>query len=194
MTATSRAAEDESPGQAVARTAEATEATAPAETGSLIGIPVDGGTCAVCGAELATDQRYCVECGTRRGPPRFTAKLPSQQTSASATSATRRSSRRPSSLFVVVAVATLLIAFGVGLLVGHDSSGKAPTVNIQLHGVGGSASSANAGSGGNGGSGSSGSSGSGSGGSGSGGSGSGSKSSGSGGSGSGSKSSGNFFG
>ena len=189
MTATSRAPEDESPGQGVAQTAEATEATAPAETGSLIGIPVDGGTCAVCGAELATDQRYCVECGTRRGPPRFTAQLPSKQTSASATSATPRNSRRPSSLFVVLAVATLLIAFGVGLLVGHDSPGKAPTVNIQLHGVGGSASSANAGSGGTGGSGSSGS-----GGSGSGGSGSSSKSSGSGGSGSGSKSSGNFFG
>ncbi len=187
MTATSRAAEDESPGQGTAPTAEATQAAAPAETQSLIGIPVDGGACAVCGAELAPDQRYCVECGTRRGPPRFTAKLPSQQTSATATFATPRSSRRPSSMFVVVAVATLLIAFGVGLLVGHDSPSKAPTVNIQLHSAGGSDSSATGGSGGNGGSASSGSASSGSGGSGSGGSGSG-------GSGSGSKSSGNFFG
>ena len=53
MTATSRAAEDESPGQGTAPTAEATQAAAPAETQSLIGIRVDGGGCAVCGAELA---------------------------------------------------------------------------------------------------------------------------------------------
>ena len=27
------------------------------------------GPCSSCGAQLATDQRYCVECGQRVGPP-----------------------------------------------------------------------------------------------------------------------------
>ena len=30
--------------------------------------PGIGRDCANCGTRLATDQRYCVSCGTRRGP------------------------------------------------------------------------------------------------------------------------------
>ncbi|HEY2317271.1 MAG TPA: hypothetical protein VGH67_03155, partial [Solirubrobacteraceae bacterium] len=39
------------------------------DTDDLRGPHAGSGTgCAHCGARLATDQRYCVSCGTRRGP------------------------------------------------------------------------------------------------------------------------------
>ena len=80
--------------------------------------------CSVCGAEMADDQRYCVECGTRRGAPRFTTSL--GKTSAGTTAATKTGTR-VSGQVVLLAVIALLVAFGVGILVGHDSSG---TVNV----------------------------------------------------------------
>lgn len=170
MGATTRSLEDETPEQGGAQVVEpapATEAT--------LGVSVARGRCAVCSAELASDQRYCVECGTRRGAPRFVAKLASERTSAAAAPA--HSSRRPSAVLAVVVIATLLIAFGVGLLVGHDT-GKTPTVNVQVHDASGGTSGANAGSSGSSSNGGSGSSSGGSGGSGSNNSGSGSNNSG----------------
>jgi len=179
MTATTHSAEDEPQGQA----AQAPEADGSAGTAPVVGVSVGGDRCAVCGAELAQDQRYCVECGTRRGAPRFSAPLPSQR--ATAAVAAPAPSRRPSRIVLIAAIATLLIAFGVGVLIGHYIT-NAQTVNVHLTGSGSGASSA-----GSGGSSSSGSGGHSSGGHSSGGSGGGSGSHGSGGSGGGH--SGNFF-
>lgn len=86
-----------------------------------------GDCCPTCQAPLAADQRYCIECGTRRGKPRFSvvAMVPG---AAAAPPPDRP--RHPSRLFsggtsggtLVAGVATLLIAMGVGVLIGHDSS------------------------------------------------------------------------
>ena len=73
---------------------------------------------------MADDQRYCVECGTRRGAPRFTTSL--GKTSTGAASAAKTGTRVSGKL-VLLAVIALLVAFGVGILVGNDGSS---TVNV----------------------------------------------------------------
>ena len=154
MTTTSPSAGDEA--------REGSSSQQPAEAGaatdSLISVPVGGDRCAVCGAPLAHDQRYCVECGTRRGAPRFSANLPSRRETASPPAA-RPSTRRPAAMLAVAAVALLLIAFGVGLLVGHDAlSGTNLTVHVNGAGTSGGSGGSNPGSSSGGGSGGSGSS------------------------------------
>lgn len=142
MTVTTGNAEDESQlrqgGDLATGGAGATE--------SLIGVPVSGDRCAVCGAELAADQRYCVECGTRRGAPRFAANLRSARAGTSVAAPAKRD-RRPASATLLAAIATILIAVGVGVLIGHDTSSKAPTVKLELTSAGtGSASGSTGGS------------------------------------------------
>lgn len=73
---------------------------------------------------MADDQRYCVECGTRRGAPRFTTSLGKTSTRA-ATAA--KTGTRVSARLVLLAVIALLVTFGVGVLVGNDGSS---TVNV----------------------------------------------------------------
>jgi hypothetical protein len=75
--------------------------------------------CSACGAEMADDQRYCVECGTRRGAPRFTTSLGKAGTSGVPAAKT---GTRFSAQLVLLAVIALLLAFGVGILVGHGST------------------------------------------------------------------------
>ena len=71
--------------------------------------------CRVCGAPLASDQRYCVECGERRGAPRFALPTPGPAVDSAATS--RRVRRRPRmtpSATLIAGVGTLLLAMGIG--------------------------------------------------------------------------------
>jgi hypothetical protein len=77
----------------------------------------------VCDAPLAVDQRYCVECGERRGKPRFPVSPPVDAPPAPAPR--RRSARRPrvsAGATLVAGVATLLLALGVGVLIGHSGN------------------------------------------------------------------------
>src|ERR1700743_3780334 len=70
MTATTRSAEDGTPdpgNQTSQSSAPETDVT----DGLLVGM-ASPDRCGECGAEMAVDQRYCVECGNRRGPARFT--------------------------------------------------------------------------------------------------------------------------
>lgn len=108
-----------------------------------------GDRCANCGAPLASDQRYCVQCGERRGKSRFSpATMTAQPTQT--TTVTRGpaepSHRRPSSGATVVAgIATLVLALGVGVEIGRIANGNnsnskaaaAPQV-ITVNGGGGS--------------------------------------------------------
>src|SRR5579875_344165 len=69
MTASARSTEDEScqaiqVGPSEPQPSGTSEPTANLRMSS-------GDRCAECGSALAIDQRYCVECGTRRGRPRF---------------------------------------------------------------------------------------------------------------------------
>jgi hypothetical protein len=82
--------------------------------------------CVNCGAPLASDQRYCVNCGERRGKPRFA--LAGSHEEAVQEGVTGKSSsapRRPrtsAGFNLIAGVATLLLAMGVGVLIGHNSS------------------------------------------------------------------------
>lgn len=103
---------------------------------SLIGATSDA--CSHCGAGLAPDQRYCVECGERRGKPRFTPAAVAATTS----EAPQRPPRRPRRInasagtTLIAGVATLLLALGVGVLIGQSnapattSSGKPIVVSV----------------------------------------------------------------
>lgn len=94
-------------------------------TGPLIG-SLAADRCATCGAPLASDQRYCVQCGERRGKPRFpvTASSPGAPEPALAPVAQRepRHRRVPSGATLVAGIATLLLAMGVGVEIGKSGS------------------------------------------------------------------------
>ncbi len=114
--------------------------------------------CVNCGSPLASDQRYCVNCGERRGKPRFALAGPHEEAvHAVTTTASASSPRRPrtsAGFNLIAGIATLLLAMGVGVLIGHNSSsnnsGKVaaqPPITINSGGAAssGTASTANAG-------------------------------------------------
>jgi hypothetical protein len=89
-----------------------------------------GDRCPSCGAPLASDQRYCIECGQRRGKPRFSAS--GQTAAAPKPKRERRRMPRPagsSGATLVAGIATLLLAMGVGFEIGHGS--KAPPTKTE---------------------------------------------------------------
>ena len=107
--------------------------------------------CVNCGAPLASDQRYCVNCGERRGKPRFVLAGPTeeatQEVSTRASSSPWRT-RTSAGFNLIAGVATLLLAMGVGVLIGHNSSGSAnnhqastPQITVNAGGAGTNASS-----------------------------------------------------
>jgi hypothetical protein len=108
-----------------------------------------GELCPNCQAPLASDQRYCLNCGQRRGKSRFSFDAVAGQ-AAPATAAPppparpSRTSRIIQSFGFVAGVATLLLALGVGVLIGHNgNSGKLQQAStpaqqvIKIQGVGG---------------------------------------------------------
>jgi hypothetical protein len=99
-----------------------TRSDAPTQQISLAAV---GDRCANCGNPLASDQRYCINCGERRGKPRFTLADPPEQPTEVARSASPRPPRRPRTSVgfnLIAGVATLLLAMGVGVLIGHNNS------------------------------------------------------------------------
>ena len=97
--------------------------------------------CVNCESPLASDQRYCLECGERRGKARFSFEALNRPV---ATAPVRERRRRPhlsSSVSLILGVATLLLAMGVGVLIGHNNNTKAvPTASgnqtIKVEGLG----------------------------------------------------------
>lgn len=78
---------------------------------------------------MVADQRYCLTCGDRRGQSRFSLEgMAAQAASPPPTAPPSKPARRvPSGVTLVTGVATLLLAMGVGVLIGHDSNTPAPT-------------------------------------------------------------------
>jgi hypothetical protein len=86
-----------------------------------------GGQCPSCGAALAGDQRYCLECGQRRGDPRLpfmdavvlmdAVKQPQQTPPPQPKK--RRASISPNAA-LIAGVGTLLLALGIGVLIGRS--------------------------------------------------------------------------
>jgi len=107
--------------------------------------------CGACGAPLAHDQRYCVECGERRGASRFPAGEPAGEAPPRRARAARapRGQRISSGTTLVAGVGVLLLAIGLGVLIGrlghtNGSNQKAsnpPVQVVTVQGGGGSAAS-----------------------------------------------------
>lgn len=99
---------------------DVTQSPSERPTGELLSAPA-GDRCATCHTPLASDQRYCVNCGERRGKARFSfATLAAQAAPAPAPAPAPQPRHRVSAGTTLVAgVATLLLALGLGFLMGH---------------------------------------------------------------------------
>ena len=113
-----------------------------------------GDNCPNCGASLAPDQRYCLACGQRRGDPRLpfmdavvfmeSAKRPAAVEAATTAAAPAPPDRRPfmsANASLVAGVATLILAIGVGVLIGRSgdsgsSNAAAPAPQVITVGEG----------------------------------------------------------
>jgi hypothetical protein len=121
--------------------------------------PLAGGSdnCPSCGASLVPDQRYCLACGHRRGDPRlpfmdavtFMESSKHQPQPQSAAAPAPVPDRRPfisANASLVAGVATLVLAIGVGVLIGRSgdsgsSNAAAPAPQIIRVGGGGEVAS-----------------------------------------------------
>jgi hypothetical protein len=119
----------------------------------LLGEP--NAPCRACGSPLAADQRYCLQCGTRRAEARlpFLEILARQAPApAGATTTTTVTTRRGPAGFIdrmgtnaaaVAGVACLLLALGVGVLIGGlGDNGTSGAGTPQVISVGGAAPAA----------------------------------------------------
>lgn len=107
-----------------------------------------GEPCASCGAPLAADQRYCLECGTRRAGPRVAygdlltrrASPPPALAGARVPGGAPPSHMRSTGFNVALGLGVLLLALGVGVLIGNGGD-SAPNVAAtpQVLTVGGAA-------------------------------------------------------
>jgi hypothetical protein len=99
----------------------------------------NGDACPSCGTHMAPDQRYCLECGQRRGDPRLpfmdavvfmdAARQPAMATAGPPAPAPRKERRAPISAnaSLIAGVGTLLLALGIGVLIGK--TGESGTSN-----------------------------------------------------------------
>ena len=125
--------------------------------------PAVGDPCAACGAPMTADQRYCLECGERRavmssvllgGPPPRSESEPGASASPparppdSAIGPGPDDRARGNALTVIAGVGVLLLAMGVGVLIGRSSaSTKTPAPQVITVGSVGSAGTGSGGGG-----------------------------------------------
>jgi hypothetical protein len=108
--------------------------------------------CSGCGATLASDQRYCVECGQRCGAPRlpFTEGLVDRAQQAPISRPPSGRARVSINSTVIAGVGTLLLAMGIGVLIGRSGTGgsvksASPAVQVvTVPGAGGAAAAPSA--------------------------------------------------
>jgi hypothetical protein len=105
--------------------------------GETTGLPVlgqEGDTCEQCGSVLATDQRYCLNCGWRRGESRvdYERRLNGGVSPNGATTtvpATANPQWTPA--FAILAIALLGVMLLLGVLIGKKGNGSTQTVAAQ---------------------------------------------------------------
>jgi len=105
------------------------------------------GQCSACGAAMASDQRYCVECGQRHGSTRVPL-LDGLASRAREEPTARRAPQRPRmsvNSTLIAGIGTLLLAMGVGVLIGRSGNNTRvktpPPEVVTVAGAGGAASS-----------------------------------------------------
>jgi hypothetical protein len=90
---------------------------------------VSGGRelCSNCGAPLAADQRYCTECGQRRGAPRFPfMEGVAQHRREAAVPPPQPRRRLTANSTLIAGIGTLLLAMGIGVLIGRTGNSSSP--------------------------------------------------------------------
>lgn len=101
-----------------------------------------GDACPTCGARMAIDQRYCLGCGHRRGDPRLpfmdavvfmnAMSAPQDEPAAAPPPPPPKRSGLSPSTTLVAGIATLVLAVGVGVLIGRSGDGNpTPVANQQ---------------------------------------------------------------
>jgi hypothetical protein len=106
--------------------------------------PVAGPTaqCALCGASLDSEQRYCLECGERRASRGSTLldgsrgvdapiQPPSTPKQPPSIPPTQPAGQHGSTTAAIAGVGVLLLAMGVGVLIGRSGSPKQPVQAVQ---------------------------------------------------------------
>jgi hypothetical protein len=105
--------------------------------------------CSACGAPMAPDQRYCLECGERNGPARVPAlDAARQRTDGTPGARIPQRPRTSVNTALIAGVGTLLLALGVGVLIGRSSnntSAKTPPPQVVTVAGGGGAGTAGSG-------------------------------------------------
>jgi hypothetical protein len=96
-----------------------------------VGVP--GDACTTCGSALSPDQRYCLSCGTRRSGANLhfqqilaadaATQAPASAAAPAAAGAAGGATTR-SSMPALASIACLLLALGVGVLIGNSGSGS----------------------------------------------------------------------
>src|SRR4249919_4305611 len=103
-----------------------------------VGLPVvgqEGDTCEQCGSVLATDQRYCVNCGWRRGESRVdyeTRLNTGLQPANGAVAAPASANPQWTPAFAILAIALLGVMLLLGVLIGNKGNGSTQTVAAQV--------------------------------------------------------------
>jgi hypothetical protein len=86
--------------------------------------------CPNCSAPMASDQRYCIQCGERRAGGGLREALPRTQSAAPpAPPKQRRTFFASPNASLIAGVATLLLAMGVGVLIGRAGHNTQPARN-----------------------------------------------------------------
>jgi hypothetical protein len=107
-------------------------------------VAASGEQCPNCNANMAADQRYCLECGQRRGDPRlpfmdavvFMDAVKRPRDAAPPPPPRERKPRISANASLIAGIATLVLAIGVGVLIGRSgesgtsSAGTAPPVQV----------------------------------------------------------------
>jgi hypothetical protein len=110
--------------------------------------------CANCGAVLAGDQRYCLECGERRatvsdflraGPPRRASPPTAPPESHPPGAGSAAQPPRSNVVSLLAGIGVLLLAIGVGVLIGRSGSGAARAPAPQVVTIGGATGTGGAG-------------------------------------------------
>ena len=120
-------------------------AAAPAVSASPSLVAGSGEQCQACGSYVAPDQRYCLQCGQRSGDPRLPfmdassfmeTSIQKRQPPAPPTTTLPRKSRMSPNASLIAGVGTLLLAMGIGVLIGrsgdHSGGSAASTPAVQV--------------------------------------------------------------
>jgi hypothetical protein len=93
----------------------------------------EGDTCEQCGWPLATDQRYCLNCGRRRAEARvdYERRLSGAEPMAGGAAAAAAPVQQWTPAFAILAIALLGVMLLLGVLIGKKDNGSTQTVAAQ---------------------------------------------------------------